>query len=45
MNPLTVDAPVRRSGNMTLPSPNLIAALVGTAVFLLVCVVGSLLLA
>jgi hypothetical protein len=29
---------------MTLRSPNFIAALVGTAVFLLVCVVGSLLL-
>ena len=30
---------------MTLRSPNLIAALAGTAVFLLVCVLGSLLLA
>ena len=30
---------------MTLRSPNLVAALVGTAVFVLVCVVGTLLLA
>jgi hypothetical protein len=30
---------------VTLRTPNLIAALVGSALFLLVCVVGSLLLA
>ena len=30
---------------MTLRSPNFLAALAGTAVFLVVCVVGSLLLA
>jgi uncharacterized membrane protein len=30
---------------MTLRTPNFIAALVGTAVFLLVCLVGTLLLA
>jgi uncharacterized membrane protein len=30
---------------MTLRTPNFLAALVGTTVFLLVCVIGSLLLA